>query len=72
MQGNVENVPALAREPGGEPAELIMMFEQQHAMARLGEHVGARQTTQAAANDNDVILVGNSFEPVVSHGKGER
>ncbi len=29
MQGDIKDVPALAFEPGGHPAELIVMFEQQ-------------------------------------------
>src|SRR5689334_22810143 len=61
----------LAREPRGESAELIMMFEQQHAMAGLRQHVSAGKPAQSATNDDYVILVRDSFEPVVSHeGEG--
>jgi hypothetical protein len=61
VQRDIEDVAALAREPGRQPAELVVVLEQEHAVARLGEHVGARQAAEAAADDDDVVLVGNSL-----------
>ncbi len=59
---------ALAREPGCEAPELVVVLDEQHAVARLREHVGAREATEAASYDDHVILVGDSLEPVICHG----
>ena len=68
VQRDVEDVAPLAREPGGQAAVLVVVLEQEHAVARLREHVGAREAAQAASYDDHVILVGDSLEPVISHG----
>src|SRR3954470_13202371 len=43
------------------------MLEEQHAMAGLGENVCPGEPAQTAANHDHIILVGDTFEPVVSH-----
>ncbi len=67
VQRDVENVAALAREPGGEAAELIMMLQQQNPAAAFRQTVGPGQAGEAAADHDDVIVVVDSFEPVVCH-----
>src|SRR4051812_32945696 len=62
---------ALAGEPRGETAKLVVMLEQQHAVAGLREDIRPRKPAQAASDDNDVILVGHAFEPVISHGRSK-
>ena len=67
VQRDVEDVSALAREPRGQAAQLVVMFEQQDLVAALGEAVGAGQAGEPAADHHDVIIVVDSFEPIVSH-----
>ena len=46
-----------------------MVFEQQYPVAGFRQDVGAGQAAQAAANHDYIILVGDAFEPVVSHAE---
>ena len=71
MEGDVENMAALAREPRGEAAVLVMVFEEQDLVAGLREHVRAGETPEAGANDDHVVFICNTFEPVVSHAGKE-
>jgi hypothetical protein len=68
VERNIEDMPALAGEPGGQPAKLVVMLEEEHAVAGLREHICARKAPQAAPDDDHIILVGDTFKPVVSHG----
>src|SRR4051812_28544405 len=63
---------AFAREPRRKAAELIMVLDEQHPMSGLREHIGTREAAQAASDHDDIILVGDTFEPVVSHEKGTK
>src|SRR5262245_21894666 len=69
MEGNIEDVAALPGEPRGEATELVVMLEEQHAMPGLGQDICPGETPQPAADYDDVVLVGNPFEPVVRHEK---
>ena len=43
MQGNVENMTSLSCKPSGEPAELIVVLDEQDAVTGLRQHVGSGQ-----------------------------
>ena len=57
VQGDVEDMSAAAAEPGGQPAEFVVMFGQQHGAAGAGQHVGGRHAAQSAADHDDVVVV---------------
>jgi len=54
MQGHIEDM-AVALEPGGEPAQLVMVFQQQDFVAAIGKAIGGRQPPQSRADDNRII-----------------
>ena len=55
VQRDVEDVPAAAAEPGGQPAQLVVLFGQQHGAAGAGQRVGGRHAAQPAADHDDVV-----------------
>ena len=67
MQRDVEDVAALAGEPGRQPAELVVVLEQQDLAAAFGQTVGSGQAGETAANDHDVVIILNACEPVGGH-----
>jgi hypothetical protein len=68
VQRDVKNVPPFAREPRRQAPELVMVLQQQHPVARLREDVRAGQSAQSAADHDHIVVVGDAFEPIVSHG----
>ena len=63
MQGDIENMPALAMKPGGQPAELVVLFDQQQLNAPdLAERVRRRHAGQPPADDDDVVAVAKVIE----------
>ena len=54
-------------EPGGHPAQFVMLFQQQHAAALPGQDVGCRHARQATADDGHVISVFGSGEKIFGH-----
>jgi len=68
MQRDVEDMPALAREPRGKAAQLVMVFQQQH-LCRFGQRVW-RPVRPARPLQSPLRRsgVGNAFEPVRKHG----
>ncbi len=70
VQGHVEDVPAAAAEPGGQPAQLGVLFGQQHGVARAGQRVGGGHAAQSAADHDDVVVVTDVLEGVGGHGGG--
>jgi hypothetical protein len=44
-----------------------MLFYQQHGMPGAPQNIRRRQPRQAAANDNDVILLSGAFQKVFGH-----
>ena len=75
MQGDVEDVSAAAAEPGGQSAQLVVMFGQQHGVARAGQRVGGGHAAQPAADNDDVVLVAEVLRKVAGHrrlGAGAR
>jgi hypothetical protein len=50
-------MPARPLEPRGHAAELVVLFEQQDASPGSREHVGGREASEAAADDDDVVLI---------------
>ena len=72
VQGDIEDVPAGALEPGGQAAELVVLLEQEHAAPGPGQNIGGGQARQAAADDDDVVFVLGVFEEVAGHGRRMR
>ncbi len=72
VQRDIEDVPAAALEPGGHAAELVVLLEQQHAMAGAGQRVGRGQPGQAAADDDHVVLVAGAFEKIFGHASSSK
>ena len=58
-------------EPGGHPAELIMVLKQQHGSSLASERVGRRQPGKAAADDNDVVVIFRIFQKIFRHNSTE-
>ena len=67
VQRDVEDVPAAAAEPGGQPAQLVVLLGQQHAVAGPGQGVGGGHAAQAAADDDDVVVVAEVLRRVGGH-----
>ncbi len=68
MQRDVEDMPAAAMEPGGQPAEFRMLLGQQHGAAGAGQDVGRGHAAQPAADDDDVVVIAEVFEGSGGHG----
>ena len=62
VQRDIEDMPALAMKPRGQPAEFVMLFDQQHRMARPGERVRGRHAGQTGADDDDVVGIAEIIE----------
>ena len=67
VQRDVEDVSARPLEPGGQPAELVVLLQQQHANGPPAQDVGGGQAGQAAADDDHVVLVADSCEKIFRH-----
>ena len=65
VQRNVEDVPAGTLEERRQPAELIMVLQQQNGMSRLGEIVGAGHSGEPAADDDGVKASGKSVKRIL-------
>ena len=57
VQGHVENPAVAAAEPGGQPAQLVMMLGQEHGVTGAGQYIGGRHPPQPAADHDDVVVV---------------
>ena len=57
VQRDVEDVAALAFEPGGEAAVVVVLLEYADAMAVAGEDVRCGEAAQARADHDDVVRV---------------
>ena len=55
VQGNVENVSARTLKIRRESAELVVVFQEQNGMSRLGEIVCAGEPGEPAADDDGVV-----------------
>ncbi len=69
VEGDVKDVSAGALEPGGHSAQLVVLFEQQHATALASKDVGRGEAGEAGADDDDVVGVLSVFEEVFGHGE---
>ncbi len=68
MQRDIKNVPPRPLEPGGHPAELVVLLEQQHRTALPGQNVGGGQPRKARANHHHIVVFLGVFEKILRHG----
>ena len=62
VQGDIEDMAAGALKESRQPAELVMVLEQQDLPAELGEVVRGRHPAQTGANDDGVVAREQVFE----------
>ena len=67
MQGNVKDVPARSLEPRRQATKFIVLLQQENFHAVAGENVRRGETAKPAADHDDVVFVGGSFEKVFGH-----
>ena len=54
IPGTYRSDVAAAPEPGGQPAQLEVLFQEKHAVSGVGQALGAGQAAQARADDDGV------------------
>ncbi len=66
MQRDVEN-PLAAAEPGGQSAELEVLFGEKDGAAGSGEDVGGGHAPQPPADHDHVVPVSNVCQWIAGH-----
>ncbi len=56
MQGNIEDM-ATAFKPGREPAQSMMMLQEENLVSAIGETVGCRQSAETGTYDDDIVSI---------------
>ena len=72
VEGDVEDMPAGPAEPGGQAAQTVVLFQQQHGVAGPGKRIGGRHSGQSRADNDDIVLIAGALEEVAWHGESER
>ena len=68
VQRDVEDVAALALEPGGEAAVVVVLLDDADAAAGAREDVGGGEAAEARADDDDVVAVPGALQGVALEG----
>ncbi len=67
MQRDIENMAPRPAKPRRHAAQLVVLFQQQHAATGPGERVGRGQASQAAADHDAIVVIANALKKITWH-----